>query len=216
MRPTLLLALVLAAPLGAAPDAQGVPAGLGLAAVRTVDAPSPLRFYAHPGFASLPDDLTPATATLLDSLTFRPGRGRAAVATVPEGFAPELLEADAGHIGLRVLTLSRLWAEVALDEAGRTAWVPLDRLEMHAWAEVLPNVFAVAAPDPEANPIRTAAADDAPVLATTDSGWPLRPLAVRGDWVLVSTLGLADRIAPSGWMRWRRGGRLAVAVTYED
>jgi hypothetical protein len=195
---------------------DGATAGLGLAVVRTTDAPPPLRFYAHPDFDEVPDEIAVAAAQVVDSLTFRPGRGRAAVRTVPAGFAPELLEPDAGHVAMRVLTLSRTWAEVMLDGSGRTAWVPLDRVDVQAWGEVLPNVFGVTAPDPEANPIRTGPSEDAPILATTDAGWRLPPLAVRGDWLLVSTLGLADRIPPSGWVRWRRDGRLVVTIAYDD
>ena len=64
--------------------------------------------------------------------------------------------------------------------------------------------------DPEANPLRTRPTDSAPILATVPEGWRLRPLAIRGDWVQVSPLGLADRITPSGWVRWTAGSRLLV------
>jgi len=38
----------------------------------------------------------------------------------------------------------------------------------------------------------------------------------HGDWLQVSTLGLADRIPPSGWVRWTDGARLLVAGVGEE
>jgi hypothetical protein len=53
------------------------------------------------------------------------------------------------------------------------------------------------------------------VLSTAALPLPLAPLAARGDWLRVAPGHLADRIAPSGWIRWRApsatGGRLLVS-----
>lgn len=216
MRTPLLAALaVLAA--GAASAQHGLPEtdpaaplGLGLAVVRVTDAPPPLRFYAHPALAELPHEVPVGDATVTDSLTFEPGRGRASLATAPPWFLPEILDAARGHAALRVVTLTPEWVEAVANRAdGRRVWLRRERVEVVAWPDVLLQSL-VTLPDLEATSLRQRPVDDAPVLATTDPDWQLRPLAVRGDWLQVSTLGLADRIPPSGWVRWTDGERLLV------
>ena len=114
-----------------------------------------------------------------------------------------------GLQAVRVRTRAANWVEVVTNRAdGRTAWVARDRVEVIAWPDVL--LASLLSMDPEANPLRTRPTDSAPILATVPEGWRLRPLAIRGDWVQVSTLGLADRIPPSGWVRWTDGSRLLV------
>lgn len=185
------------------------PVGVGLAVVRVTDAPPPLRLVGHPALAEVPHEVDPADVTEVGRVTFEPGRGRAAVATAPPWFLPEVLDIARGHIAFRVRTLTADWVEVVTNRAdGRTAWVARDRVEVVAWPDVL--LASLLSVDPDTSPVRTRPTDDAPMLATTPDGWRLRPLAVRDDWVQVSTLGLADRIPPSGWVRWRRDGRLVV------
>lgn len=186
------------------------PLGLGLAVVRVGDAPPPLGLYPPPDLDSVPEAGAPA-----DSVTFVPRRGRAAVGTAPPWFLPEVLDIARGHIGLRVHTLAAEWVEVVTNRSdGRTAWLRRDRVEIVAWPDVL--LQSLLTIDPEANPLRTRPTDEASILATTPAGVRLRPLAVRGDWVQVSTLGLADRIPPSGWVRWTDGARLLVGGIGEE
>lgn len=184
------------------------PLGLGMALVTTGDAPAPLRFYSHPALDEVPPEVNPADATVTDSVTFAPGRP-SSVGTAPPWFLPEVLDIERGHVAFRVETLAGDWTRVVVNRAdGRTAWVRSDRVEFLAWPEVVLLFLLTVAP--EANPLRTRPHDDAPVLVTPPPDWRLRPLAVQGDWVQVSTLGLADRIPPSGWVRWTDGKRLLV------
>ena len=190
----------------AAPDA---PLGLGLAVVRVTAAPPPLRFYAHPALANAPDAVAPEGATVVDSVTFAPRRGRASLATAPPWFLPEILDIAHGHAALRVVTLSDIWVEAVANRAdGRTVWLRRDRVEVVGWPEVLLHSL-VTLRAPEAG-LRQRPALDAPLLATAPADWRFRVLAVRGDWLEVSTLGLADRIPPAGWIRWRADDRLLV------
>lgn len=209
--PLVALAALLAVPAGAQhglPEADpAAPLGLGLAVVRVTDAPPPLRFYSHAG---PPSGVAGEGATATDSVTFTPGRGRASLATAPSWLLPEVLDTARGHLAFRVRTLTPEWVEAVAHRAdGRTVWLRRDRVEVVAWPDVLLQSL-VTLPDPDATPLRERPADDAPVLATTAPGWRLRPLAVRGAWLQVSTLGLADRIPPAGWVRWTDGERLLV------
>ncbi|GAB5535502.1 MAG: hypothetical protein Rubg2KO_17510 [Rubricoccaceae bacterium] len=202
----ILLAVALGAPASAQNGLPGpnpeAPLGLGMALVHTTDAPQPLLLYAHPAFEEVPHEVPVEIATVTDSVTFIPGRGRPSIGTAPPGFLPEVLDIQRGRIALRIETLATDWVEVVTNRAdGRTAWIRRDRVEVMSWPTVL-LLFLVTV-DPDANPLRTQPTEDAPILATTTPDWQLRPLAVRGDWLLVSTLGLADRIPPSGWIRWR-------------
>lgn len=82
-------------------------------------------------------------------------------------------------------------------------------MQFVGWPELLLAVHSVEALDAEANPVRVRPLDDAPVLSTVRA--PLPTLAVQGDWLMVATGHLADRIRPEGWIRWRRDDRLLVA-----
>ena len=219
--PLLLVAAVVAA--APAPTAQaGLPppnpdaaVGLGLAVVRGGDAPGPLRFYAHPGLEALPDEVPVESATVTDSVTVAPGRP-GAFTSAPPWFLPEVLDAARGRAALRVVTLAADWVEAVANRAdGRRVWLRRDRVEVVPWPDVL-LASLVTLRDPAAHPLRTRPSVEAPVLASTPEGWRLRVMAVRGDWLLVSTLGLADRIPPSGWVRWTDGERLLVGGIGEE
>ena len=75
--------------------------------------------------------------------------------------------------------------------------------------KVITTVNSVEIFDPETNPIRIKPLDHASIMADGADAL-LKPLAVQGDWLMVDTSGLADRIAPTGWIRWRDGERLLV------
>ena len=185
---TLCLAGTVTAQTGVPGPNPAQPVGLGLAGVRVSDAPAPLGLYPPPNLDGAAEVGAPA-----GSVTFVPRRGRAAVGTAPPGFLPEVLDIARGHIALR---------------DGRTAWVRRDRVEVVGWPDVL--LQSLLTTDPEVNPLRARPSDDASILAAPPEDVRLRPLAIRGDWVQVSTLGLADPMPPSGWLRWTDGERLLV------
>jgi hypothetical protein len=80
------------------------------------------------------------------------------------------------------------------------------------WGTFLTNVVAVEIIDVATNPIRIKPLDNAGILAQVP-GAQLRPIAVRGDWLLVSTVGLADRIVPTGWIRWKKDNVLLITYS---
>jgi hypothetical protein len=211
-RPLALLPLLL---LGGAaprphPPPQAIPLGLGIAQVPPTPE-RPLYFYSLSTVAQHPDETAPT-----DSLTFRQGAHHVEIATAPPWFVPEVLKLDYDALFLRAVTLSHDWVEVVVNTSEtlprmipRTMWVRREAVAFRPWAAFLLDVAAVEPLDQEANPIRTGPSDEAAVLS---AAWlPVRPLAVQGDWLLVSTLGLADRIPPAGWLRWRGEDRLLVA-----
>ena len=201
---TLCLAGTVTAQTGVPGPNPAQPVGLGLAGVRVSDAPAPLGLYPPPNLDGAAEVGAPA-----GSVTFVPRRGRAAVGTAPPGFLPEVLDIARGHIALRVRTLATGWVEVVTNRSdGRTAWVRRDRVEVVGWPDVL--LQSLLTTDPEVNPLRARPSDDASILAAPPEDVRLRPLAIRGDWVQVSTLGLADPMPPSGWLRWTDGERLLV------
>jgi hypothetical protein len=96
-------------------------------------------------------------------------------------------------------------------ETGQTRWVDRQAVEFFEWPDFLLKAVAVEALDPEANPIRSGPDESTPILSSAPAD--LRPVAVRGSWLQVSTAGLADRIVPTGWIRWRDGDRLLVSYS---
>ncbi len=89
-------------------------------------------------------------------------------------------------------------------------WIAATDADFIAWPTFLLNVYAVELVDPGVNQLRVKLLGYAGIIATTPPRFSLTPLAIKGDWMLVSTLGLADRIVPSGWIRWRKDDKLLV------
>lgn len=179
------------------------PMGMGMASPNL--APGVLRFYSRPDMDQLPEQFK---AT--DSLVFVQGTHQLDIAHAPPWFVPAHLKLDYGLLLLRVITISRNWVEVEVNNMdGRTLWLDRSNAQVVLWEEFIMNVVAMEILDPEANPIRIKPLDHAAILADGANAL-LKPLAVRGDWLLVSTHEFADRIQPTGWVRWRKGERLLV------
>lgn len=180
-----------------------LPMGLGIAVV----APSPggtLRFYSEPAEGAMPEDVA-----AVDSVTFAVGVPSVEIATAPPWLVPEHLKMDYELFHLRVVTLSPDWVEVIGNSStGQAWWVPRRDVRFLAWPEFLLSVNSVETFDADANPVRYRPHPESDVLSAS---WaPLSPLAVSGAWMQVATANLADRIWPSGWIRWRDETRLLV------
>ncbi|MBP6310872.1 MAG: hypothetical protein KA408_01280 [Flavobacteriales bacterium] len=162
-------------------------------------------------FYNEPDmDQLPATFLALDSLTFAKGEHFTNITSAPPWFLPAHMKLDYDLLLLKVITLARNWVEVEVNMLdGTTRWVDRQELEIVLWPEFISTVGSVEILDPVSNPIRIKPLDHASVLAD-GAGALLNPLAVQGDWLMVGTSELADRIAPTGWIRWRDGERLLV------
>lgn len=181
-----------------------LPLGIGIASpIIAID--RPLYFYNEPDFDVLPDQFKP-----VDSVTFKKGNHYTDIATAPPWLAPEHIRLDYDIFTFRVVTYSQNWLEVIVNNNnGLTRWIDRQAVGYKEWGTYLTEVVAVEIINAEKNPIRIKPQDDASILAQVP-GAQLRPIAVKGDWLLVSTVGLADRIVPTGWVRWRKDGILFV------
>ncbi len=180
--------------------------GVGMVQPRLLDGQR-LYFYGRPDFTQLPGMMTP-----LDSLVFGQGPYYVDIKSAPPWFWPEVMKLDYDLLFLRAKTLTRNWIEVVVNrETGQTRWIDRHAVECIHWPTFLLNVVAVEVNDPEGNPVRVKPLDHASVLA--DATLSLQSLAIQGSWLQVSTNGLADRIAPTGWIRWREGDRLLISFS---
>ncbi len=210
LKPTAPAAPVLFASLHAgSPDHKQVdlpverPLGMGMVSPNL--APGVLRFYTAPDLDQLSD-----RSIATDSLVFVQGEHDIDIAYAPPWFLPAHLKLDYGLLMMRAITISRNWVEVELNSTdGRTLWIDRGNAHVMLWEEFMLGVVAVEILDPESNPIRVKPMDHAGILADGANAL-LKPLAVRGEWLLVATHQLADRIQPTGWVRWRDGDRLLV------
>ncbi|MBK8498679.1 MAG: hypothetical protein IPL52_07645 [Flavobacteriales bacterium] len=200
---------VLFASLGGAVDhsfaLQSPTRTLGMGMVSPRLEPGVLRFYAMPDLDQPPDH-----AAVSDSIVFVQGEYHVEIAYAPPWFVPAHLKLDYDLLLVRAVTIAQNWIEVVVNEQdGRTAWLFRQDLELRLWHEFILGVVAVEILDPSVNPIRLKPLEHAAVLADGADAL-LKPLAVQGDWLMVSTNGLADRIVPTGWIRWRDGEKLLV------
>lgn len=186
-------------------DERNGPARLGLGMAYPQMGMGVFHFYAAPAMDALPN---PAQAT--DSLTFAKGEHFTNITSAPPWFVPAHMKLDYDLLLLKVITLARNWVEVEVNAVdGTTRWVGRGEVEVVTWPEFITSVNTVEVLDVLANPVRIKPLDQAAVLADGANAL-LVPLAVQGDWLMVSTNGLADRIAPTGWIRWRKGDELLV------
>lgn len=177
--------------------------GLGMAA--PIMELGVFHFYNTPAMDQLPGTFQPT-----DSLVFEKGEHFTNIISAPPWFVPAHLKLDYDLLLLKVITLSRNWMEVEVNSIdGTTRWVDRNELTFVTWPEFISTVNTVEIIDTETNPVRLKPLDHAAILAEGANAL-LVPLAVRGDWLMVSTDGLADRIVPTGWIRWRDGERLLV------
>ncbi|MEQ8362829.1 MAG: hypothetical protein RH948_08165 [Cyclobacteriaceae bacterium] len=181
-----------------------LPAGIGIASPHMIPG-APLYFYSAPDFDAAPYQFKPT-----DSITFIKGKYNIEIATAPPWLAPEHIKLDYGIFTFRVVTYSQNWLEVIVNNTnGLTRWIDRQAVGYKEWCTYLTEIVAVEIIDVEKNPIRIKPQDNASILAQVP-GAQLRPIAVKGDWLLVSTVGLADRIVPTGWIRWKKDGILLV------
>ena len=181
------------------------PAGMGMASPR-LENDKVIYFYAAPSFDELPEQ-----SNAFDSLVIIKGKYHFEISYAPPWFYPEIQKLDYGMLILRVLTISKNWIEVVTNkQTGQTNWISRMDVDFIEWPSFLLNVFSVEIIEPGINPLRYKPLDHAGIIATTPERFSLSPVAIRGDWIMVSTLGLADRIVPTGWIRWRRNDSLLI------
>lgn len=178
--------------------------GLGIASPYLIPE-RPLYFYQNPDFDGAPFQFKP-----IDSVTFFKGEHYVEIKTAPPWFAPESVKLDYDILNMRVITYSQNWIEVVVNNhTGQTAWIDRHAAVYSEWSTFLAQVVAVEVIDVKTNPIRIKPIDHTSILAQVP-GAQLRPLAIKGEWLLVSTVGLADRIVPTGWVRWKKGDQLLI------
>lgn len=204
MKPALLAFLLTAAAV-AAQDAR--PLGLGIATPLELSAERPLYLYGA-------SDGHPATATPLDSLTFRKGAHHFEVAAAPPWLDPETVKLDYDTITFRAVSLTNSWVEVVVHDQNlrwppRTLWLARDAVAFRSWAEVLLDVHSVETA--RAAPLHAGPGTETPRLGATASGRPLHVLRVLQSWVQVVDADAGEG-APRGWIRWHDGEHLLVTI----
>ncbi|NBC15903.1 MAG: hypothetical protein GVY18_01160 [Bacteroidetes bacterium] len=207
-KPGALVLLVLTVSLAGAVDRSTPTESLGVGIVMpSLDPAQPLYVYGVSDLDTLPEALSPQ-----DSVVFRAGPHYVDIATAPPWFVPRTMKLDYGLLHLRAKTLARHWIEVVVNErTGATRWVDRSAVRFEPWPVFLLGVVTVEVDDPTANPIRSGPDATAPVRARSAAF--LRPLAVQGDWLRVGPSPLADEQVPTGWIRWREGGRLLITYS---
>ncbi|HLG40239.1 MAG TPA: hypothetical protein VI461_11245 [Chitinophagaceae bacterium] len=162
----------------------------------------------------LPIGMQPYQIRPVDSIRIIKGVHHFEISYAPPWFFPEIMKLDYDILLLRALTISRDWMEVVVNrQTGQTYWIAAADAEYTEWSAFLLNVYDVELTDPETNPLRFKPLNDASIVATTPQRFSLKPLAIHGDWMMVPTLGLADRIMPYGWIRWRKDDKLLITYS---
>lgn len=182
-----------------------VPTGMGMAKPHLSH--GKLIYFYH----LFPIGMQPYQIRPFDSLLIHKGLNHFEIYYAPAWFFPEVMKLDYDMLLLRTIATSRDWLEVVVNKlTGQTCWISTTDADFTDWTSFLLNVHSVELIDPEASPLRFNSTDDAGIVATTPERFPLQPLAIKGDFMMVSTRGLADRIRPYGWIRWRKNDRLLI------
>lgn len=162
----------------------------------------------------LPIGLQPYQIRPVDKIVLTKGEHHFEISYTPTWFSPEVLKLDYDMLFFRTLTISKDWLEVIVNkQTGQTYWISESDADFIDWPEFLLNVYDIELINPETNPLLFKPFDDAGIVATTPERFSLHPLAINGDWMMVSTTGLADRIRPYGWIRWRKDDKLLISYS---
>lgn len=181
------------------------PAGMGIAKPHLSD--GHVIYFYH----LLPIDMQAWQVRPMDSIVIRKGKNHFEISYAPPWFFPEVIKLDYDLLLLRTLAIAQDWMEVVVNKQTElTCWISRSDAEFTDWPTFLLGVYAVELINPQTNPLRLKPLDHANIVATATVRFPLKPLAIKGDWAMVPTLGLAGRIVPNGWIRWRKNDRLLV------
>ena len=146
-----------------------------------------------------------------DSIIISKGQYHFEIRYAPPWFYPEAMKMDYDILLMKTITLSRDWMEVVVNkQTNQTYWISREDAEFNAWPMFLLNIFSISLINPEKNPLLFKPHKDASIVATTPPRFELQPLAIQEDWMMVSTIGLADRIMPTAWIRWRNKDSLLI------
>jgi hypothetical protein len=193
---------------GFAEGDTSLPAGMGIAKPHLSHGKR-VYFYHFLPIGAQPYQIRP-----FDSLLIHKGENHFEIIYAPPWFFPEVMKLDYDLLLFRTITVSKYWMEVVVNKlTGITYWISRDDAEFIDWTNFLLNVYDVELIDPEKNPLRFKPLDHASIVATTPERFSLKPLAINGDWMMVPTLGLADRIVPYGWIRWRNNDKLLITYS---
>lgn len=179
--------------------------GMGMAKPHLTDGKL-IYFYHLPPFDQQPYQLRP-----VDSIIIRKGEYHFEISYAPPWFYPEIMKLDYDMLFLKTITLSNGWLEVVVNKQTTLSyWILRDDAEFIAWSDFLLDIFSVELINPKTNPLLFKPHKDASIVATTPPRFDLKPLAIQDDWMMVSTNGLAGRIVPTAWIRWRNNDSLLI------
>ena len=181
------------------------PGSMGLGMVSPALVPRVLYFYEPPDLLAVTGFPEP-----IDSVVFVQGKHHVEIASAPNWFMPVHMKLDYDLLLLRAVTVSQNWIEVEVNTIdGRTTWLHNLDLQFINWEQFILGAVTVEVLDAERNPIRAGATADASLLAMVGDKH-LRPVAVQGDWLLVTGYQDEEGAIPTGWVRWREGEKLLV------
>lgn len=159
--------------------------------------------YNRPDFRKAVDEHSPADTVGID---IREGGGYY-LSYAPPYFLPEIMKMDYDMLALRVVAIHPDWLEVVVNHTtGRTMYVKRGSGEFLLWPDFLLSVFSVETASD--NPPRIKPLDHASISATGAS--ILRPLLIKGDWILVGMYSDDLEFLDQGWIRWRKNDQLLV------
>jgi hypothetical protein len=185
-----------------------LPAGMGMAKPHLSHG-KVIYFYHLLPIGSQPYQIRPQ-----DSIHIHKRKHSFEIIYAPPWFYPEVMKLDYDLLYLRTITVSKDWLEVVVNrQTGQTTWIARADADFIDWPAFLLNVHSVELMDVEANPLRLKPHDHASIVATTPERFSLTPIAIQGDWLMVSTSGLSDKILPYGWIRWRKDDRLLISYS---
>ena len=150
----------------------------------------------------------------VDSIVIIKKKNHFEISYAPPWFFPGHMKLDYDILLLQVLTISRNWMEVIVNkQTGQTHWIAAADADFIEWSTFLLSVYSIEITDPGANPLRVKPLSYAGIIATSPLGLQLKPLAISGDWMMVSTAGFTNRIVPTGWIRWRKDDKLLLGYS---
>lgn len=153
----------------------------------------------------------PTDASPSDSLIFEEGPNHLVVSESSSAFAPEHMKLDYQICYFLVKSMTGNRLQVIVDkQAGQTAWVSKDQMDLLPWPMFLTTVHSVEPKNWDNNPVKMSPDDAAQAMENIGPNHILEAKSRSGDWLnVVITDGNYQQIG-RGWIRWRKDGKLML------
>ena len=178
--------------------------GMGFFSPNYYDNPT-LYFYGNPNLEKSLMDHIP-----YDSISFRRNKfNQFEIATAPPFLVPEYLKLDYDRLYFKVVSVSENFIEVVVNKTnGQTSYVDRRAGQLIYWPEFLLSMHSIEFLPNSKEKVHVRSFENSGEENTPHQF--MRAIQIKGDWMKVLLLNSDFKTVGSGWVQWKRNGKLLI------